>query len=375
MVSNAAPGLLNLRCLNARDAFRSGIEMMQQSARLMGGFMPGSSLFCDWRELDNKFEAFRLFQYADRELRLPIDQVPVDEAVRCALSLDAFRAIWIIEGIGNIKGAASSLSVEGLLDDGSLPDRAMIPLHAGMGTAFGEKLLGALGSNPSGVEIRQTVGRFLDLCHANCRPGWEDACVEPLGLVVRCLYPHLLNSVSEAMEEMSPALRALFWHGVGRSLYFVPTNFLPIPGAQERMVKGGAAEAGRLDDRRQVLAGLCWAVALVNLPQTAVVRSLAMLCSRLKMQAEFTNGLISALLVWRHMAPGDRRHIGAYTRSLPNHHRDAVLWKAWIETPARDALENLYPGLERRNNIPALYTYRTPEELLDLSDVPSEMTI
>ena len=41
--------------------------MMQQSARLMGVFMPGRDLFCDWRELDNKFEAFRLFQYADRE--------------------------------------------------------------------------------------------------------------------------------------------------------------------------------------------------------------------------------------------------------------------------------------------------------------------
>jgi hypothetical protein len=49
---------------------------MQQSARLMGGFMPGSGLFCDWRELDNKFEAFRLFQYPDRELGLPVDRSP-----------------------------------------------------------------------------------------------------------------------------------------------------------------------------------------------------------------------------------------------------------------------------------------------------------
>ncbi len=363
--------------LNARDGFRSGIEVMQQSARLMA-FMPGSGLFCDWRELDHKFEAFRLFQYADRELGLPVDRLPIDEVVRRALTLDAFRAIWILEGIGHIKGTASSLSVEGLLTEGagaSLPERAMIPLHAGMGTAFGEKLLDGVGSNPSMGEIRHTVERFIDTCRANCRPGWEDACIESLGLVVRCLYPHLLASASAAMEELSPALRRLFWHGVGRSLYFVPTNFMPIPGAHERMAKGAAAEASSTDDRRQVLAGLIWAVTLVNLPQPAVIRSLLSICSALSIQAEFTNGLISAVMAWRHMAPGDRRHIANYTRALPAQNREAVLWKSWIETPAREALENILPGLVRQNNVPALYTYRTPDELRELSDVTSEALI
>src|SRR5262249_55156595 len=287
-------------------------------------------------------------------------------------------AIWILEGIGHIKGAAASLSMEGLLNEGAsacLPDRAMIPLHAGIGTAFAEKLLDGLGSNPSVAEIRQTAERFVDTCSANCRPGWEDACIEPLGLVVRCLYPHLLVSVSEAMEALSSSLRGLFWHGVGRSLYFVPTNFLPIPGAHERMAKGAAAEARSMDDRRQVLAGLIWAVTLVNLRQPAVIRSFLSICSSLRIRAEFTNGVISALLSWRHMAPGDRRYMTSYVRPQPIHDREAILWKSWIETPAREALENIWPGLERRNNIPALHTYRTLEELRELSDVTSETCI
>lgn len=341
----------------------------------MGVFTPGRGLFCDWKELDNKFEAFRLFQYADRELGLPIDRLPIDEVVRRALTLNAFRAIWILEGIGFTKGMTSSLSVQGLLTEGagsSVPDRTMIPLHSGMGTAFGEKVLGGLGSNPSIAEIRETVERFVDICRANCRPGWEDACMEPLGLVVRCLYPHLLASVSAAMEALGPPLRALFWHGVGRSLYFVPTNFLPIPGAHERMAKGAAAEASRMDDRQQVLAGLVWAVTLVNLPQPAIIRSLLPICSDLRIRAEFTNGLISALLAWRHMTPGDLRHTANYTRPLLTHDREAVLWKSWIETPAREALESIFPGLERGNNIPALYMYRTTEELRELSKATSE---
>jgi hypothetical protein len=178
--------------------------------------------------------------------------------------------------------------------------------------------------------------------------------------------------VSEAMDAMGASYRSLFWHGVGRSLYFVPTNFLPIPGAHDRMVKGAAAEAANREDRRQVLAGLIWAVTLVNLPQTAVIRSLLAIGSQLGIRGEFTNGLTSALLAWRHMAPGDLRHLSNYTRPLPVHDRDAVLWSTWIELPAREALETVFPGLERRNNIPALYTYRTREELREMSEVTSE---
>jgi hypothetical protein len=360
--------------LNARDGFRAGIEFMQQSARLMSA-MPGSNLFCDWRELDHKFEAFRLFQYADREMKLPVDRLPIDEVVRSVPTQDAFRAIWILEGIGRIQGLAANLSVEGLLRDGpgaSVPDTALIPLHAGMGTAFGERLLAGLATHPSTAELQRTIERFVEMCRANCRPGWEDACIEPIGLLVRCLYPHLLVPASAAMEAVSPGYRRLFWHGVGRSLYFVPTNFLPIPGAAERMARGAAAEGSRTDDHRQAFAGLIWAVALVNLPWPGVIRSLIQIASQLRLQNEFTNGLISALLSWRHMAPGDVRHLRTYTQPLPAHDRRKVLCETWIGKPAREALQNLYPGLERRNRIPSLYTYRTPEELRELSGATCE---
>lgn len=365
--------MLSLESVNARDGFLSVIEMMQQSARLMSNFMPARGLFWDWPELDNKIEAFRLFQSADRELRLPVDCTPLDEVVERTLARDAFRAIWMLEGVGYIKTTASSMSVKGLLTEGPgsrLPDRAMIPLHAGMGTAFGEKLFGGLGSHPTQAQIRDTVHSFLDVCRANCRPGWEDACIESAGLVVRLLHPSLVAAVSAEMGMVTTALRSLFWHGVGRSLYFQPMNFLPIAGAHRRMLNSAAQETNHPDDRRNVLAGLIWAVTLVNLPQPPVVRSLAPVCSELKMRDEFINGLISALLVWRHMAPDDMRYLNNYTRPLTNHNVQAVLWNQWIDTPAREALANFFPGLERHNKIPALYSFRTSEELGRLSEEP-----
>ena len=190
--------------------------------------------------------------------------------------------------------------------------------------------------------------------------------MEPVGLVVRCLYPNLLTPVSDAMEAIRPALRRLFWHGVGRGLYFVPTNFLPVSGAHERMLRSAAEETTDAEDRRNVLSGLIWAVTLVNLRHPAALRSLTTTCAELKIQDEFTNGMISALLAWRHMAPEDARYIGTYTGPQPSN-GDGVRWNDWIQTPSRDAMENISAGLERRNNIPALYTYRTREELGRLS--------
>ena len=355
--------------MNARDGFRSAIETMQQSARLMG-FLPGSGLFCDWAELDGKFEAFRLFQYPGRELGLDVAAAQLEEVVRRALKLEEFRAIWILEGVGHTKALAAGLSVTGLLCTGDaalLPERAMIPLHAGMGTAFGEKLLAALGANPSLAEVRQTVDRFRHLCRANCRAGWEDACMEPLGLVVRCLYPHLLEPVSAAMETLDPPVRGLFWHGVGRSLYFVPSNFLPIPGAGARMVRSATLETGRLEDRRNVLAGLIWAVTLVNLRRPSVIQALLSAGAELRIEPEFTNGVASALLAWHHMAPGDLRYLTPYTRPLLPGAPAARQWESWIETPAKFALDRIFAGLVLRNNIPALYTFRTSDKLTELS--------
>ena len=290
--------------------------------------------------------------------------MPLDEVVRRALTLDAFRAIWILEGVGHIRGSAHPMVARGLLTDGPgavLSDRAMISLHAGMGTAFAEKRFAMLGSDPSPAAIRQTVQSFAEACRSNCRPGWEDACIEPIGLVVRCLYPSLLSKVSEEMAALSPALGRLFWHGVGRSLYFVPTNFMPVSGAHNRMFGGALLEASDPEDRRNIVAGLVWAVTLVNLRAPAIIRQVLPICMNLDRRDEFNNGLISALLAWRHMAPADVRYLSDY--------------KNWSETPAREALDNLYPGLERNNRIPALYTYRTFDELEALGAPPTEQKI
>src|SRR5262249_47751970 len=134
-------------------------------------------------------------------------------------------------------------------------------------------------------------------------------------------------------------------------------------------------EGSRPEDRRQVMAGLIWAVTLVNLPQPATIRALLPVCSDLRMREEFSNGLISALMAWRQMAPGESRYSTKYTRPLAGSGRESILWRSWIESPAREALEEILPGLERAGRIPALYTCRTMDELRELSGALSEERI
>ncbi len=339
--------------------------MVQQSVRLLGT-VTSDALPGDWRELDNKIEAFRLFQWADHEL--PAYRTPKRQIISRRPNSEAFHSIWVLEGAGHIAGLASSPAVRGLLSDRNaahLPESAMIPLHAGMGTAFAEKLLKEMTSNPSPGEIAKTLGRFVDLCGANCIPGWEDACIEPFGLVVRCLYPRYVARMSAAAAEIGLPLRALFWHGVGRGLYFVPGNFLPLTGARKRMLTSVTLEASDLQDRQNVYAGLIWAVTLINLPDPSILQSLAEICQELKRRDEFTNGLISALMAWRHMAPDEVRYTRLYTGAPPA--PGPAVWEEWVARPVREAVNNIFPGLRERNQIPALYTYRTNDELSRLS--------
>lgn len=331
-----------------------------------------SGFLCDWGEFDNKIESFRLFQWADRELEIPADAGPHEILTYLPME-ENFHTIWVREGVGHLAGKAAILSTQGLLtggDAGRLPDSTLIPLHAGMGTAFAEKLFDGLPLNPSKSDVIRTVRRFVDLCASNCRPGWEDGTVESLGLIVRCLYPHLLSEVSDAMRRIEARLRLLFWHGVGRGLYFVPANFLPYAGGRKRMIESAMDETKDPDERRNVLAGLIWAVTLVNLCNPEIVKSTARACSDLQLYEEFTNGLISALLAWHHMVPRNVEHTETYTSPENKREGDGLFWRHWIAEPAREAMEEIYPGLDRQNRIASLYLYRTTDELRKLAAMP-----
>lgn len=334
-------------------------------------YLPGSGALTDWKELDNKLEAFRLFQYPEREVGDPLRE----GAIAMALRLPDFRAIWVLEGIAHERAVHEKTATIAIL-----PDRTGVSTHAGLGTALAERTLEGLskgadpGKDPSPEAFRLAILDFAAEACARSRPGWEPAALEPFGLVVRGLYPQWLRMASEAMP--SHEMRSLFWHGAGRSAYFAPASFIPLPGAHGRLLRSALEDApngpasngpASSDDARlNLIAGLIWAAVLVNLPRPAVAASFARACADLNLADAFRNGLQSALLAWRHMAPLDAKLLQPYISPNAPAGIPRTLWKTMVIEPAVVALEEIYPKIERAGRIAHLFRYRTVTEMQNL---------
>jgi hypothetical protein len=228
-----------------------------------------------------------------------------------------------------------------------------------MGLAFAARLLQALTPGSPAGRVREVLGRHLDLCHGNARDGYAEAAVEALGLVARNLYPRLVPRLDEQLAAVDAGLPALFWHGVGRGLYFSPTNFLPSAcwawGGLEKARDEPPHDLGR----RNAVAGLAWALTLVNVRHPGAIELfLRRYGDRLAEGGAFANGVSSAALVWHHWAPQT-----PYVEALCRHAPDellAELWAALVNGPITAALRRLYPGLARPGLGP-LFRYGAPE--------------
>jgi hypothetical protein len=332
---------------------------MQRSAQLMSLFVPGHEM----QEAQNKIEAFRLFAYVDDELHFTADTLGSLEAlVRRALRLSNYQKVWALEGVAHYYTGAKS-PANGLLMNPDLPECAMVSMHAGMGTSFGGTAFSKLGDKPSKSKLRDAIERFFDVCRANSRRGWYENAIEPMGLAVRSLHPHLLGPVSDAIGEIDSDSHAdndskrLFWHGVGRSLYFVPMNFVTFGGAHERALRTAIAEAPTLEDRRNAVAGLVWAVTLVNIRHPAVLKNLLQACAAIRMPGAVRNGIVSALMIWKHMVPEDEEVLPPYLQSASGTGQDAKLWNDFVVEPAFAAFADVYPGLVREGRLATVFQY------------------
>jgi hypothetical protein len=214
-----------------------------------------------------------------------------------------------------------------------------------MGLALASAVLSALGPTPSAERTVAAVDQFARLCRHHARPGYADAAFEALGLTARTTRPRLVPALDRALMAVGPDAVVLFWHGVGRGLYFAPTNASPSGWAGW----GGPAKALREPPheigRRNAVAGLAWALTLVNIRHPDVIgRFVARHADRLPGDA-LTHGIASAAAVWHLWAP-DTPHIEALCR-----HADGR-WRRLVAEPCRTAVRDRCPELARTGSGP-----------------------
>jgi hypothetical protein len=342
------------------NLLRISSEVARQLIRLSSLLQP-DQLDLAWQELRNKLQVFILVKNLPSILNLPAQELtPLSDLVNRAYSMPSFEALWAVEGLGHyyadlywqVKGVPEGLLLE---KQAAVPAKSLLMLHAGLGLAFADRLLGNLTSEASNEQIRSAVEYFLALCRNNCRTGYLGAAIESLGLVTRDFYPDFVQRVDRQLRHAGPEFLGYYWHGVGRALYFSRQYFLPV---LRSVWNGVDNEAHNAPDRLSAMAGLSWGVTMVNLRQPAIVENAVRSYPGHSDLAEgFTNGVISSLMMRTETTPGTSLAEHFY-RHRPGNAVLAQTWQKRITEPAQAALEEEYPVLRSHDALDQIFRYQ-----------------
>jgi hypothetical protein len=347
---------------------RLGWDAVQASVELSRFVVPGEA-GAAWEEVRNKLEVFLLVSELPAVLGInPKEWIPLPDLVSRAYALSPFAALWAVEGVGHYYGDAwwdRNGQPQGLLlpQSAPVPDKSLLMLHAGIGLAFADRLLGTVTRYSPEYELRGVIDQFVRLCRDNSRDGYLGPAIESLGLVTRDFYPDMVSIVSAQLEAVAPELSGYFWHGVGRALYFSRAYFLPVIrtawGSVER-------EAPHRFGQMNAMAGLAWAATLVNMRQPKIMEGvLQSYIEQSSLADAFTDGVSSSIIMREDTTPGEDFVKNFYEHQPSDRNRKLQMtWNKRITGPARTALRAYYPVLRQRGLLGEIFQYQSLASLV-----------
>lgn len=329
----------------------SGLHLARWSVERLAAAAPGADTRLAWLELRNKLEAFSLFRRG-----AAATGGSLASRVAAAAMLGPYASVWHVEGLGFGHAEAewrSGAPLRGLLAPrrtGDLPSASWIALHAGLGLALASRVLQTLEPRASGARLRGALARFTGLCRDNALPGYGEVAFEALGLAARTLRPSLVAAIDRELPGFEPGLAAWFWHGVGRGAYFSPLNAPPVMSMPWRVLSEARERAAHATGRANAVAGVLWALTLVNLRQPEVLEAFLRhhggWLDVAGVDRAMAGGVASALVAWRELAPDDPAP-DAFLRHRPGESDPGIaqLWQGLVAGPAAAALRRHGPGL------------------------------
>jgi hypothetical protein len=364
-------GVLFLDSFTPRRALRQMMTALWRSAELTKLVTPGRENLL-LREFQNKLEAFCLFEHIDYALNLSHNTpLSISQLVARTAKLGPYCSVWATEGVGHYV-------VDGDLGEGKYPHALMsrpeslevpraslVPLNAGMGLALAESLLDT-ADREKGID-RRVLSKFVQLCLSNCSPGNEGVGFEALGLAARSLHPQVIPAMEAILSCYFPELLEYFWHGVGRAIYFSPSQFLPFCAEPWHGLDMCLHEPPHTLGKQNAVAGFVWALTLVNIRQPEIVAAfLNRHMEQIPEREAVVNGLCSALLVWRETQPAERQ-LSEFVEYEPDSSESPLsrLWKKHVREPWDDVVQE-HPINE--NNVGKLFRYQS---LVDLAKARS----
>jgi len=316
--------------LPSSPLFAPAFALMDGALGALTGRADGAGPLQDWNE---RLRAFELFQRAPSLVRggatLVRDPAP---AIRDALAMDPWERLWVLEGLGY--AAVRQGGAARLLGSPAVPVAAHIPLHTGCGLGLAADAVEGITTGGVGRAIQT----FANRCRQLSRPGGRGAMLEALGLAARTLRPESLMELAQAAGEVEGGfLRPYFWHGVGRALFFVPSQWLS--WGLGNPLHAALREPPNVATRADAVAGLAWATTLVGLRTPAAVDRFLASCGADVPAHAVQHGIASALLLWAHANGVD----AAFERFLGYASPHPGRWHEWVVEPAERALATRLP--------------------------------
>jgi hypothetical protein len=372
-------GIVELMCstfeaFTPRYMTRMTFEVMQQSTEVCKFLIPGRENRLAWQELQNKLQAFDLFEHVDVILHLPSGpDLALAAQVAQAEALGPYLAVWALEGLGWYYAETSweyTGTPQHLLtadQTHALPVRSLIPLHTGLGLSLADRLLSTLKPQSPEASIDAVLQQFFALCQQNARAGYVGAVLEALGLVTRLRCPELVRSIDCRLSAIAPHIVGYFWHGVGRGLYFLPLNALPCSSSTLRAIEMAQGEAPHTIGRLNALGGLAWAMTLVNIRHPAILETfLQQYGDVLSTHEAFSTGVSAALMIW-HDITSDDPYLRAFLQHQPDpsNPRLVQLWNNQVREPFLDVLQRYYMVLQARHGLGEAFQHQPFSALVD----------
>jgi hypothetical protein len=355
--------------LNPFAVARLAAGALRQSVDVAQLLASPQDLRLAWQEFSDKLRVFFWVREVTSLLGLPKEgaYVPLTELVARAYALDPFPALWAVEGAGYYYAGRFWGRGQGprdLLTDAhaaAVPNRSLMMLHAGIGMSFAKRLLNGMTPQAPAKQVGEVVRRFIALCRQNSRPGYAGAALESLGLVARVFRsPALVPVIDRELASLDQEAQAHFWHGVGRAIYFSPTYFLPVGRSPWRAVEMAHGEAPHELGRLNAVAGLAWAVTLVNMLQPQVMEAVVRRhAEEFVRDGAFGNGVGSSLVVRSETTPG-QEFVAAFCAHQPSDPGVAAGWHVLVRRPCADALGRVYPVLKDEGRLGEVFRYRPP---------------
>lgn len=320
-------------------------------------------------ELANKGEVYTLVRLVGRLLGVPEGfPLPLEELLVRAHGLGEFAELWAVEGLGHQDASAAwaaGLTPRRLLagrPGPPLPAASLLMLHAGVGLGIAEHLLDPVGPWSSAERLREAVRESVALARENSMPGYAGATLESLGLVTGLFHPPQVPRVDAALAGETPDVRDYFWHGVGRSIYFGPTSFLPCSTWENFRAAASLAPDERA--RRNAIAGLVWALCLVNQRQPEVLDELVVAPHGRELAGDpaFANGIASSVVMRAETTPG-ADFVAAFCAHRPRR-SPPELWRRLVAEPCRRALEVYRPALARAGRLGDVFRFTDLDRLV-----------